>query len=77
MNNSKKRDRAESDQVSPPHKMTKGGQQFGAQPSNSDLMARLDGLMSSNTEMISSKRLKPSRKRWTDSPSKISLMRPS
>jgi hypothetical protein len=52
MNNSKKRDRAESDQVSPPHKMTKGGQQFGAQPSNSDLMARLDGLMSSNTEMI-------------------------
>jgi hypothetical protein len=52
MNKSKKRDRGESEQISPPHKMTKNGQQFGAQPSNSDLMAQLDRLVTSNTEMI-------------------------
>ncbi len=52
MSNNKKRDRGESDQISPPHKMTKGGQQFGAQPSNSDLMAQLDKLMTSNAVMM-------------------------
>jgi len=52
MNNNKKRDRGESEQISPPHKMTKNGQQFGAQPSNADLMAQLDKMMTSNAEMI-------------------------
>ncbi len=53
MHKNKKRDRAESELVSPPHKMTKNnGQQFGAQPSNSDLMAQLDKLISSNSDMV-------------------------
>jgi hypothetical protein len=48
---SKKRDRAETDQISPPHKMTKN-QQFGAQPSNADLMAQLEKVVSSNRDML-------------------------
>jgi len=54
MSKNKKRDRAESDQISPPHKMTRNGQQFGAgaQPSNADLMAQLDKLVNSNAEMV-------------------------
>jgi len=54
MSKNKKRDRAESDQISPPHKMTRNGQQFGAgaQPSNADLMAQLDKLVSSNADMV-------------------------
>lgn len=51
-NKNKKRDRIECEQVSPPHKMTKNSQQFGAQPSNADLMAQLERLVNSNTEMV-------------------------
>ncbi len=52
MNKNKKRDRIECEQVSPPHKMTKNGQQFGNQPSNADLMAQLEKLVNSNVDMV-------------------------
>ena len=51
MFNSKKRDRPFNEKVSPPNKMTKNQQQE-PQPSNSDLMAQLTQLVSSNTEMM-------------------------
>ena len=51
MINTKKRDRPVSDLVSPPHKMTKN-QQPSNQPSNSDLMAQLNQLVLSNTDML-------------------------
>jgi len=47
MNNSKKRDRVTTEQISPPHKMAKN-----TQPSNSDLMEQLNQLVSSNSEML-------------------------
>jgi len=48
----KKRDRAETEQISPPHKMTKNSQQFGTQPSNADLMAQLEKVVLSNRDMM-------------------------
>ena len=51
MINTKKRDRPVSDQVSPPYKMTKN-QQAPNQPSNSDLMAQLNQLVTSNSDML-------------------------
>ena len=51
MNNSKKRDRASNELVSPPHKMAKNKEQTD-QPSNSDLMDQLTQLVASNSDML-------------------------
>ena len=53
MISTKKRDRPTSDQVSPPYKMSKNNQTpSGNQPSNADLMAQLNQLIASNTDMV-------------------------
>lgn len=51
MISTKKRDRASSDQISPPHKMAKNTPNSN-QPSNSDLMAQLTQLVTANTDVI-------------------------
>jgi hypothetical protein len=51
MLSTKKRDRPNSEQISPPHKMAKNNQS-GTQPSNSDLMAQLTQLVAANTNVI-------------------------
>ncbi len=50
MINSKKRDRTTGEQVSPPPKMSKN--QADGNPSNAELMAQLNKLISANTDMI-------------------------
>ena len=52
MSKTKKRNRASTDLVSPPHKMTKRSQQNNIQPTNSDLMTQLTKLVATNTNMI-------------------------
>lgn len=49
MLSSKKRDRASSEQVSPPHKMAKNRD---SQPSNSDLMEQLTQLVEANADIL-------------------------
>jgi len=50
MLNSKKRDRSNGEQVSPPYKMTRN--QSDNNPSNAELMAELSKLVSSNSDML-------------------------
>ena len=50
MLNFKKRDRELSDQISPPHKMSKNKEQ-NSEPSNSDLMEQLTKLVAANNDM--------------------------